>query len=801
MASRPSKSGAAGRKTLPKGGIDAAGSSMLSGDDSEFALPETTVIVPTDQVKLTPKEMDEEVTRIMTGNNPQIPSTVVYYNFVEKEFKIMPGAADEHIVPHLHIHGGVLHKESEEGAEQRNWERDFKSRVAEKQRDRIRVAQASGKEIGELDVDDDLQRNQFNYTERAAQTYNSTLKTRVACTEPPETSSASGSMSQWQIYDAYVHEVERVAMVANSEKSAQKQQPSALSATQAALAAGAETATTKVMSGLVAAFSSALDTSDPMHMDEMALSLQLMERLVNQNAEDEVYTDFKYWEDASDAFRDNVGTCLPLWKFEDSRTRKKQVTAIEWNSGYHDLFAVGYGSYDMLRQGGGIVHVYSLKNVGCPEYAFTTDSGVMCLSFHPTQHSLLAVGCYDGSVRIYDVRKKLAPIFASDLKSGKHNDPVWDVKWADRRGGGGDEAAAALAAASSDMLLYTVSSDGQVANWIVTKSELKMETIMSLKLAPSSAPVAALPAPGARAGDAAGAVGLPSSGLPSSAASMPAAAAVSLVGASDAGASSASAASADVSRLAGLAAGCCFAFNPFIENIFLVGTEEGKIHKCSLDYSGQYLATYEGHNMALYTVRWNPFHPRVFISASADWTVRIWDETCMAAVMIFDLGTAVGDVTWAPYSSTIFAAVTDEGKINVYDLHANKHEQLCEQKIVKKAKCTHVAFSSRAPIVLVGDSAGGVTSLKLSPNLRKITPAPSLGSKKGEAAGAPPSREEVEIRKMDRLLALSDAKITFVTPIPGRGKLVDKAGAETGGGGAEAGTSTAPAAVVEGAAE
>ncbi|RYG52705.1 hypothetical protein EON67_00560 [archaeon] len=50
---------------------------------------------------------------------------------------------------------------------------------------------------------------------------------------------------------------------------------------------------------------------------------------------------------------------------------------------------------------------------------------------------------------------------------------------------------------------------------------------------------------------------------------------------------------------------------------FLVGTEEGKIHKCSLDYSGQYLATYEGHLMAVYAVRWNPFHPRVFLSCSA----------------------------------------------------------------------------------------------------------------------------------------------------------------------------------------
>ena len=36
--------------------------------------------------------------------------------------------------------------------------------------------------------------------------------------------------------------------------------------------------------------------------------------------------------------------------------------------------------------------------------------------------------------------------------------------------------------------------------------------------------------------------------------------------------------------------------------------------------------TYEGHLLAVYKVMWNKFHPRTFISASADWTVRIWDS-------------------------------------------------------------------------------------------------------------------------------------------------------------------------------
>lgn len=58
--------------------------------------------------------------------------------------------------------------------------------------------------------------------------------------------------------------------------------------------------------------------------------------------------------------------------------------------------------------------------------------------------------------------------------------------------------------------------------------------------------------------------------------------------------------------------------------------------------------------------------------------------------------------------------------MHVLDLTENKHEPLCEQKVVKRAKLTHVAFNRNDPVLIVGDDRGGVNSLKLSPNLRKV---------------------------------------------------------------------------------
>lgn len=57
-------------------------------------------------------------------------------------------------------------------------------------------------------------------------------------------------------------------------------------------------------------------------------------------------------------------------------------------------------------------------------------SGVMALHFHPEFANLLAVGCYDGSVMVFDVRSPSdKPICQASVKTKKHADPVWQVCW------------------------------------------------------------------------------------------------------------------------------------------------------------------------------------------------------------------------------------------------------------------------------------------------------------------------------------------------------------------------------------
>jgi dynein intermediate chain 1 len=72
----------------------------------------------------------------------------------------------------------------------------------------------------------------------------------------------------------------------------------------------------------------------------------------------------------------------------------------------------------------------------------------------------------------------------------------------------------------------------------------------------------------------------------------------------------------------------------------------------------------------------------------------------------------------------------------VFDLGENKYEALCDQQITKKGRMTHVSFNEFSPIIIVGDDQGNVTSLKLSPNLRKIG--------RGARGGADEQRERLQ---------------------------------------------------------
>lgn len=126
--------------------------------------------------------------------------------------------------------------------------------------------------------------------------------------------------------------------------------------------------------------------------------------------------------------------------------------------------------------------------------------------------------------------------------------------------------------------------------------------------------------------------------------------------------------------------------------------------------------------------------------------------------MSFDLGNTVGDVCWSSYSSTVFAAVTSDGKVYVFDLAQNKLEPLCEQRVVKRAKLTRICFNQRFPIIIVGDDSGGINSLKLSPNLRKIF-IESANTDKDLKGDSPASAQRLRLENLLQSIDIAPASL------------------------------------------
>lgn len=390
---------------------------------------------------------------------------------------------------------------------------------------------------------------------------------------------------------------------------------------------------------------------------------KVMERMTIQNVFDEFSMDLKYWNDGSDAFRPNDASLLPLWKFDDAQSAGKHVTSICFNSKHSDVFAVGYGSYASLEQTFGLISVYSLKNPAVPETNVLTESGVLSVAFHPEFPNLVAAGCYNGSVRIVDAKGEVL------YEAVRHNEPIWQVFWKKDAG---------------ELQLFSASADGQLALWTFTRSEILFEPNMTIATQKKENGVAGLLALDFN--------------------------------------------QVSCSRLARLKS------RQLEETTYLVGTEEGSIHRCSTEYDSEYLDTYQEHVLPVYGVKWNSFHGDVFLSSCEDWTVRLWDaRSNRHSIMKFELNAPVADIAWAPYASTVFAAVTaagassfrqislnvDAGHVFAFDVALNRHAAVCEQKIVNKGKLTTVLFHPTQPLLLIGDTNGVVSSLKLSPNLRK----------------------------------------------------------------------------------
>lgn len=810
--------------------------------------------VPANQLKLTPDQLNEIYPRVINANDPNVPKGVTRFHYLRQdphpsgepgrfvtvvEGKWRKEEKQDHLAVHFVMDGNLILADSEDGREQLELKQRFgpsdipvstssvgtstsmgaaaasaadaASNGAVSGGGNSRPQTASGDAAAE-DEDGEVAaapgrplKNQFNFSERAAQTFNNPLRNRAVSTEPPPLAEFEGNVTHWEIFDTYIEDMANSLNAVENKtkktytKEGEEDNPAKELLVQKLedLDVGSSADGMASSSVITSEAQRALEYRRILKSENFSFACQLLERIVNQNSGEEVYRHFRLTaqeELGADGSADSPspavslespapvrmasstdksatgavsvsaataaagarapsrvgGPAAPtgpysiavpkgapsvldakgyggfkaLWSLNYAPAANRTVTCLRWNPQFSDLLAVGYGSYDFNhvrdrknddpQASQGYLCCFSLKCPSYPQYVFRPPASVTTLQWHPQHPTLLAVGLHDGTVCVYDVRKPGGqPLYISSDPKTRHTDPVWQVYWQNTEPG-------------QALTFLSISGDGRILSWSLTKNELLSEPLMSLKLTRGLASSEAPQNP-----DADGDALEPTDQLPEGSAA--------------------------------LSGGSCFDFNPKSESLFVVGTEEGELHTYSKAYPSHHIQEFEGHHMVIYSTRWNPYHPSVLLTCSADWSIKLWESGTPKPVMTFDLKTSVSDVDWAPFSSTVFAAVTTDGRLRLYDLHVDKHAPIAVVRAPRKARLSQVAINKDRPIVCVGDDLGSVTVYKLSGRVRSLVapskqashrhPIPDSTHKQDDFEGID---ARLEREKLDHLLIIDE---------------------------------------------
>ncbi|XP_063336420.1 dynein axonemal intermediate chain 4-like [Pelmatolapia mariae] len=339
-----------------------------------------------------------------------------------------------------------------------------------------------------------------------------------------------------------------------------------------------------------------------------------------------------------------------LWAFACELTRGYCITNMAWNRQNPDILAVGYADFDSRCLKPGLICCWTIKNIMWPERVFDCHSSVTSLDF--SANDQLAVGMYDGTVAIYNIciqDSSVACVASSSKSSRRHLHPVWQVTWAPQR-------------LSLEDVLVSVSSDGRIVKWSISSHKLDCTDLMWFR--------------------------------------------------SDKECKEAAENLKKKKMVLSKPTAVCVDFHPTEFGIYLVGTQEGLIHKSSFSEGHSFLATYKKHIGSVNHIEWSPFSPDVFLSCSSDETVQMWKQG--RPVMTFKSihQGPVFFVKWSLNCSTLFGVVKED-QVEIWDLNLSIVFPTIVHHPEPGVRLTSLLFARGTDCVLVGDSKGQVTVYKL----------------------------------------------------------------------------------------
>ncbi|KAG7524804.1 hypothetical protein JOB18_017068 [Solea senegalensis] len=513
------------------------------------------------------------------------------------------------------------------------------------------------------------------YTHRSMQTLNGAVKNKHVQSDGVLTGDAATTVTTWDMYDTVCSCEQDETGGHSAETEKVKCPEAAVDVSRGAdrsVSVGSTVSTASAASSLkdvdVFAMTPESDLQLIMQSEKFQYSLLVMERSILGNTfqpELAAYRQLPVLEGADTQLKPGTAdteSCgspalRQLWAFSCELSRGRRVSSMAWNKKNQDLLAVGYGEFDNINMKPGLVCCWSLKNPTWPERVIHCDSAVTSLDFSTVNPGQLAVGTHDGTIAVHSVHGQShgSHVMSSSECPNRHSGPVWQLRWTQQE--------LTLTAEEKTEALVSVSADGRISRWFIFNNGLDCNDLMKLKRIHNTKKKAGV--------------------------------------------------KKIESVLSVLTPGLCFDFHPTDSSIYLTGTWDGHIHKCSCSNTQQVLETFRKHFCPVNCVAWCPFSADVFLSCSSDWTIQLWKQDHHHPVLGFTSAQKpVCDIKWSPKWATVFGAV-NEGQLEIWDLNSSILDPVIVQPAAPGVTMTSLLFAAQSHCVLVGDSDGQVTVYEL----------------------------------------------------------------------------------------
>ncbi|XP_017788222.1 PREDICTED: WD repeat-containing protein 78 [Habropoda laboriosa] len=337
-----------------------------------------------------------------------------------------------------------------------------------------------------------------------------------------------------------------------------------------------------------------------------------------------------------------------LWTHTYAESTGRPVASFRWNYVNRSILAVGYGAKANSEIKNGLVLIWSAKNPGGPARWYIFDSPVSDLDWSRDRPNLLAIGFYDGEIKVIDVSSQDINVVRRSQKVTNSSSPHWQVQWWI-----GDEQY------EYQEQIYTCNQYGYVFCYRYVE-DFTATTIMRIFRIEGTLP------------------------------GVNRTVQCNLYDIS-------------INRSPGA---LVLRKHPTSSTIYFVGSDEGCLYKCSTNYLYQHIDSFLAHNGPIYAMKFSPFCPKIFLTCGADWCIRIWAEGLTEPLITLHTAMAcVRYAAWCPIHSTIIVSIVNN-EICIWDIRRKTHKPSSVTTSPNTGRFVMVDFTANGNQLVAADVDG-----------------------------------------------------------------------------------------------